>query len=136
MKEFTEKFKALADETRLRILYLLINSNTELCVCEFTDALEIPQYNISRHLKILKNAGLIKERKEGRWVYFGLIKENDNFTETVVNAISHIPESLLSKDLAELDKRIAIRTNGKCSIGIQKEHLFNNHPKKEIREGV
>lgn len=136
MKTYTEKFKALSDETRLRILYLLINSNTELCVCEFTDALEIPQYNISRHLKILKNAGLIQERKEGRWVYFGLTKENDNFTETILNAISQIPESLLSKDLAELNKRIAIRTNGKCLIGIQKEHLFSNHPKKEMKEGV
>jgi ArsR family transcriptional regulator len=136
MKEFTEKFKALADETRLRILYLLINSNTELCVCEFTDALEIPQYNISRHLKILKNVGLIQERKEGRWVYFGLTKANDNFTETIVNAISQIPESLLSKDLVELDKRIAIRTNGKCLTGIQKEHLSGNHSKKKLQVGV
>jgi len=136
MDEFTEKFKALADATRLRILYLLINANTELCVCEFTDALEIPQYNISRHLKILKNAGLIRERKEGRWVYFGLIKENDTFTETILNAIRQIPESLLSKDLAELDKRIAIRTNDKCLIGIQKEHLFSNSQKKEMKIGV
>lgn len=136
MEEFIEKFKALADETRLRILNLLLTSKTEVCVCELTDALEIPQYNISKHLRILKNVGLIKERKEGRWVYFGLIKEKDNFTETILNAISQIPESLLSKDLAELDKRIAIRTNDKCLIGIQKQHLLSNPQKKEMKIGV
>jgi ArsR family transcriptional regulator len=121
MKEFTEKFKALTDETRLRILYLLTNSNSELCVCELTDALEIPQYNISRHLRILKSAGLIEERKEGRWVNISLIKNNNTFTETILNAISQIPEALLAKDLAELEKRFAIRKGGICLVGVQKK---------------
>ena len=130
MKKYTEKFKALSDKTRLRIFYLLQKANSELCVCELTDALEIPQYNVSRHLNILKNAGLVKERKEGRWVYFRCIKEEDSFTEALLNLISHIPESLLSKDLEELDKRFKIRTNGKCLIGIQKKHLVGNHSRK------
>jgi ArsR family transcriptional regulator len=124
MKEFTEKFKAFADETRLRILYLLINSNSELCVCELTDALEIPQYNVSRHLKILRNAGLIEERKEGRWVYFSLTQGMDAFTETALDSINQIAETQLSKDLAELETRLTIRTNGKCLLGIQKKHLI------------
>ncbi|MCH8013088.1 MAG: winged helix-turn-helix transcriptional regulator [Candidatus Marinimicrobia bacterium] len=131
MKEFTEKFKALADETRLRILNLLINSNSELCVCELTDALEIPQYNISRHLKIIRNAGLIEERKEGRWVYFGLAKGNDAFTETIFDSIKRISATQLSKDLVELDKRFAIRTGGKCLLGIQKKHLMGSHVQRE-----
>jgi ArsR family transcriptional regulator len=126
MKKFTEKFKALADETRLRIFYLLINSNSELCVCELTDALEIPQYNISRHLKILRSAGLIEERKEGRWVYLGLTNGNDPFTEKILDSINEISETQLSKDLTELDKRLALRTNGKCLLGIQKKHLISN----------
>lgn len=132
MKEFPEIFKALADETRLRILYLLINSNSELCVCELTDALEIPQYNISRHLKILKNAGLIKERKEGRWVHFGLSKGNDDFTEAIFDLVSHIPQLQSSTDLAELDKRLAIRTGGKCLLGIQKKHLISGHLRNRL----
>lgn len=132
MKKFTEKFKALADETRLRIINLLIKSNSELCVCEMTDALEIPQYNVSRHLKILRNAGLIEERKEGRWVHFGLAKGINAFTETIFDSINCISETQLSKDLAELDKRFAIRTDGKCLLGIQKKHLIGSQLKCEI----
>ncbi len=132
MKKFTEKFKALADETRLRILHLLTNSSSELCVCEMTDALEIPQYNISRHLKILRNAGLINERKEGRWVHFGLAKGNDAFTETIFDSINQITGIQLSKDLAELNKRLAIRTDGKCLLGIQKKQLMGSHLQREL----
>ena len=70
MEQYTEIFKALSDETRLRIIRLLIAAGRELCCCEITDSLGESQYNISRHLKVLKNAALIKDRKEGRWVYF------------------------------------------------------------------
>jgi ArsR family transcriptional regulator len=137
MQEYLEKFKALGDETRLRIVHLLIEKKTKLCVCEFTDALEVPQYNISRHLKVLKHANLIEENKEGRWVYFGLSKNEDAFTKLVMEAISEIPKSILSKDLEEIDKRLAIRTNGKCLTGIKKEYLLSTHPLKEkIKEGA
>ena len=127
MEKYTEKFKALSDETRLRILYLLLKVNTELCVCELTDTLEIPQYNVSRHLKILKNAGLVEERKEGRWVYFHSVQAKDSFTEILFNSIACIPEPLLSRDLTELDKRLNMRTNGKCLLGIQKTHLISSY---------
>jgi ArsR family transcriptional regulator len=130
MKKYAEYFKALGDETRLRILYLLVNADSELCVCELTDALEIPQYNISRHLKILKNAGLIEERKEGRWVNLSL-KNDDSFMQSILNSITLIPPSLLSNDLKELDKRLSIRIKGKCLLGIQKKHLKGNHTNKE-----
>lgn len=123
-KEYVEKFKALSDETRLRILNLLVKVNSELCVCEFTDALEVPQYNISRHLKILRQAGLIEERKEGRWVYFRVVREKDPFTETILESISCISPSLLSKDLKELERRLELRVDGKCLLGIQKSRLL------------
>ena len=131
MQEYLEKFKALSDETRLRIVHLLIEKNTPLCVCEFTDALEVPQYNISRHLKILRHAKLIEENKKGRWVYFALSKTKDAFTELIFEAIRKIPKSILSKDLEEIDKRLAIRTNGKCLTGVKKEHLLSSHPIKD-----
>jgi len=63
-------FKALSEETRLRILKLL--ENGELCVCDITEALNMTQPNISFHLGMLKEAGLIKDRKEGRWMYYSL----------------------------------------------------------------
>lgn len=66
----SEMFKALSDTTRLKIMYIL--KNGELCVCEIMVALEKPQSTISHHLNVLKNAGLIKWRKEGIWMYYKL----------------------------------------------------------------
>lgn len=124
MKDYIEIFKALGDETRLRILYLLIKANSELCCCELTDSLEVPQYNISRHLRILKQAGLVESRKEGRWVYFHITKDKNPFHTGIIKAVSSIPQSLLVKDENELKKRLDIRTDGKCLLGIQKKHLL------------
>lgn len=123
MNTYTNFFKALSDETRLRILNLLIVSEFELCVCEFTDILETPTYNVSKHLKILKNTGLISERKEGRWVYFGLVPVKEKFLNLLFETIKEIPSQQLKTDLDELQKRLDIRVKGKCLLGIQKAHL-------------
>ncbi|OQX06575.1 MAG: transcriptional regulator [Thiothrix lacustris] len=66
--------KALADQTRLRILLLLVGKE-ELCVCELTQALELAQPKISRHLAVLRESGLLLDRKAGLWVYYRLHPE-------------------------------------------------------------
>jgi len=63
-------FKALADETRLKILKLL--EVREMCVCEVMVALDLTQPTASHHLGILENAGLVKDRKEGTWVFYSI----------------------------------------------------------------
>jgi len=63
-------FKALADETRLRILKLL--EVREMCVCEVMVALDLTQPTASHHLGLLENAGFVKGRKEGKWVFYGI----------------------------------------------------------------
>jgi len=63
-------FKAIADPTRLKILKLLMGG--ELCVCEIMIALKKPQSSISHNLSILEDAGLVKERKSGKWCHFRL----------------------------------------------------------------
>ena len=63
-------FKALADETRLRILKLL--EVREMCVCEVMVALGLTQPTASHHLGILESAGLVKDRKEGKWVFYSI----------------------------------------------------------------
>jgi ArsR family transcriptional regulator len=63
-------FKAFADEIRLRILSLLVAR--EMCVCEVMVALDLTQPTASHHLGILENAGLVKDRKEGKWVFYSL----------------------------------------------------------------
>lgn len=65
-----EVFKAAADPCRLRILKLL--KEGELCVCEIMTALSKPQSSTSHHLSILREAGLVKERRDGKWSYYRL----------------------------------------------------------------
>jgi ArsR family transcriptional regulator len=66
-------FHALGDETRLQIIDRL--SEGEQCVCDLTDLLETGQSRLSFHLKILKDAGILKDRRDGRWVYYSLNPE-------------------------------------------------------------
>jgi ArsR family transcriptional regulator len=61
---------ALSDETRLQLLTLLAEG--EQCVCDLTDVLKSSQSRLSFHLKTLKEAGLLHDRREGRWVYYSL----------------------------------------------------------------
>ncbi len=63
-------FHALSDETRLRIVDRL--SDGEKCVCDLTDLLDAAQSRLSFHLKTLKDAGILKDRRDGRWVYYYL----------------------------------------------------------------
>jgi ArsR family transcriptional regulator len=66
-------FHALSDETRLRIVDRL--SDGEKCVCDLTDLLDAAQSRLSFHLKTLKDAGILNDRREGRWVYYSLNPE-------------------------------------------------------------
>ena len=70
MREFITLFRALSDGTRLRIIKLL--EDGELCVCHLMEILDMSQSRISRHMGILKNAGLVNDRREGRWVHYSL----------------------------------------------------------------
>jgi DNA-binding transcriptional ArsR family regulator len=64
-------FKALADETRLKILKIL--EVQEMCVCEVMVALNLTQPTASHHLGLLENAGLVNARKEGKWVFYSVV---------------------------------------------------------------
>ncbi|HET8634360.1 MAG TPA: metalloregulator ArsR/SmtB family transcription factor [Gemmatimonadales bacterium] len=66
-------FHALSDETRLAILDMLRDG--ERCVCELQDALDAAQSRLSFHLKVLKDVGLVRDRREGRWSYYVLVPE-------------------------------------------------------------
>lgn len=67
--EAAELFRALSDQTRLRCLVLLVQ-HEELCVCELTQALALPQPKVSHHLSNLRRAGLVSDRKSGLWVHY------------------------------------------------------------------
>lgn len=74
MKQIVRIYKALSDETRLRILNLL--HDDALCVCNIMDTLEMGQSKVSRHLTYLKHAGLVTDKRKGKWVYYSLSKNN------------------------------------------------------------
>lgn len=118
MNETVEIFKALSDETRLKIMWVLIYSKTCLCVCEIMDTLAQSQYNVSRHLKILKTAGLVEEEKMGRWVFYSLKEPPNRFRKTIVKALADLEDSLFEKEQIRLKKRLALRKNGQCVIGM------------------
>lgn len=69
-KKAVALFHALSDETRLALLDRL--KDGEQCVCELTDAMKAAQSRLSFHLKVLKDAGLVEDRREGRWMYYSL----------------------------------------------------------------
>lgn len=66
-------FHALSDPTRLSIVLRLTGG--ERCVCELTDALDAAQSRLSFHLRVLKDAGLITDRRDGRWIHYSLNRE-------------------------------------------------------------
>jgi ArsR family transcriptional regulator, arsenate/arsenite/antimonite-responsive transcriptional repressor len=76
MKRIAQFFNVLADETRLKILWLLHNSD-ELCVCDIIACLEITQSKASRHLGVMRHAGLVNDRKAGLWSYYTLVRTGD-----------------------------------------------------------
>ena len=71
MREEASLFKVLADTTRLRLAVLLAIQG-ETCVCMLAEALEVPDFKVSRHLGIMRSAGMVEARREGTWMHYKL----------------------------------------------------------------
>ena len=71
MEKESNIFKVLGDPIRLR-LAVLLSREDEICVCQLADALGEPQFKVSRHLGVLRNAGLVHARREGTWMHYRL----------------------------------------------------------------
>ena len=78
-------FHALSDETRLRIIACL--KDGEQCVCDLTEMFKTGQSRLSFHLKVLKEAGLVRDRPEGRWIYYTLNEETLEELQDLMNWI-------------------------------------------------
>jgi ArsR family transcriptional regulator len=91
LAHLTRQFRALAEITRLEIIDLLRGG--ERCVCELTDALDIAQPLLSFHLKTLREAGLVTDRREGRWAYYALNAES---FEQLEEFVAGLPSTKLS----------------------------------------
>jgi ArsR family transcriptional regulator len=96
-------FHALSDETRLGIIEMLRNG--ERCVCELQDELHAAQSRLSFHLRVLKEAGLVVDRREGRWSYYSVDPESLIEVHDLSNALQ--PSKL----------KILARRDGCCRVG-------------------
>ena len=85
MKEFIKTMKALSDPNRVTIIKLL--EEKELCVCELQALLGLAQSTVSKHLKILEDAGLVTSRREGSWIIFQLAAEGENMHSDAMLAL-------------------------------------------------
>jgi len=116
MNELLRIFKALSDETRLRILKLL--EHGELCVCEIVAALGQIQPKVSFHLSTLKDAGLVKDRKDGKWIHYRF-DDSDTFKRfMILSVLERIPEEKAAIDQERLTKwyQKKINTTRSCCV--------------------
>lgn len=95
MREAIKIFKALADPTRLRIVAILLRH--EVCVCELMAILKMEQSRISHQLRILRDADIVEDRRDGRWIVYAI-------PERVRPALGLLMESFLKEKLAESEE--------------------------------
>lgn len=113
MEDYIKVVKSLSEKTRIRILALLHQAR-EACVTEIVDALQESQYNVSRHLKVLQEAGMVVGSKKGRWMYYQLNENQDHFKKILLTAVQEISSEILYDDLERLQKKLTKRLNDRC----------------------
>jgi ArsR family transcriptional regulator len=86
MDIFLQTASALNDETRVKLIKFL-NIHDKCCVCDLETSFEMIQSRLSRHLKILKDAGFLKVDREGRWAYYSIKKPLDEFRQSAIKEI-------------------------------------------------
>ena len=87
----THIFHALSDETRLAVVQML--GGGERCVCDLQAALDVAQSRLSFHLRVLKDAGLVRDRKDGRWSYYTLVPDALTEAHDIVHSLA-VPRAL------------------------------------------
>ncbi|MBA1432856.1 MAG: metalloregulator ArsR/SmtB family transcription factor [Epsilonproteobacteria bacterium] len=89
MEDFLRAVAALNDETRVLLLRFL-DENGECCVCDLQNSLDMIQSRLSRHLKILKDAGFLRVERKGTWAYYSLRSPIDRFRSEAIEEIRHL----------------------------------------------
>ena len=89
MDIFLKSIAALNDETRVLLLRFL-DHNGETCVCDMQNSLEMIQSRLSRHLKILKEAGFLRVERKGTWAYYSIRSPLDRFRSEALEEIRHL----------------------------------------------
>ncbi|MBY0472088.1 metalloregulator ArsR/SmtB family transcription factor [bacterium] len=112
----TEVFQALSDPLRLRIIRMLAHPDIyESCSCDLGDALQEPEYAISRQLKVLRAAGLLTAEKHGRWIFHRLRKDEPSL-ELLISLILSLPDASgeFKEDHRKISKLVRARSGSRC----------------------
>ena len=100
MRDFVKASKALSDETRLRILNLILER--ECCVCEVMQALQISQTRASRNLSVLHDAGFLKLRKDGLWSLYSL--DETGMDAYLIGLVESVRKALMDNKVSKMDR--------------------------------
>jgi ArsR family transcriptional regulator, arsenate/arsenite/antimonite-responsive transcriptional repressor len=121
MRDLMAVIKALADENRVRILMAL--GPKELCVCQVVELLGLAPSTVSKHIAILKHAGLVDSRKDGRWMFYRLAEDNapaeaKEMTELVSRLLADDPQEREDtkrlKQIIKMDRDELCRRQNRC----------------------
>jgi ArsR family transcriptional regulator len=119
MKSDLEKFAVLADPIRLRLFRLLAVCANRVCVCELVDALDVPQYQVSRALTGLRQAGLAEGARDGIWVAYSVPPDVSPLGHGLAALVrDHLGDGPFRVDEARLQARLRFRVAGRCVVGL------------------
>ena len=95
----------------------------ELCVCELCDALAVTQSTLSTHLQVIRDAGLISARKQGKWMYYAIEPSAGRLVDALFKFFSGSLKTDLTllKDGKKLNQRLSLRDNGACCVGSKRK---------------
>lgn len=135
MRAYTTALKALADATRLRAYHLIVTADQPVCVCELADALGLPQYRISKHLAVLRQAGLVIDSRVGTWVHYSGTSPESEFTKLLRTLIKEtVKSSELEQDVRKLQVRLTLRRDDECIIGTDDIRVFQAFQRAGLME--
>jgi len=119
MDRDAQLFQSLSDPTRLRLLNLIHRAG-EICVCEMVDALGVPQYNVSRHVHVLVEAGWLADRRLGKWIYYRISDKLKPYQYAVLEAVERLREERrdFQEDEKRAGRRLRLRRGGVCCVGL------------------
>lgn len=103
MEQLTKLFKGLSDGNRLKVVGALMVQE-ELCACQLTEFLNVAGATVSKHMSLLVDAGIVDSRKEGRWVYYRLKRDDKKFRE-LLNLIQEL--LVCDGGLKDVQKRLS-----------------------------